>query len=232
VKRPQRNLPLALIGGMLIVAVLYVFANVAYLFVLTPLAVASVASASSVAAEVARTYLGPAAVGAIAMAMMVSTLGSLHTGTMAGARISYAMARDGLFFRPLGEVSARTHVPVHALLLQCAGSCVLALTGSFDTLTDYVIFAAWIFYGLNTASVFIFRRRLPHVERPYRTLGYPVVPVLFLCAAGWLIVNTFLATPRQASIGVGIIALGLPLYWYFGRSAGAAANARTYVDEE
>ncbi len=232
VKRPQRNLPLALIGGMLIIAVLYVFANVAYLFVLSPLAVASVASASSVAAEVARTYLGPAAVGAIAMAMMVSTLGSLHTGTMAGARISYAMARDGLFFRPLARVSVRTHVPVHALLLQCAGSCVLALTGSFDTLTDYVIFAAWIFYGLNTASVFIFRRRLPHVERPYRTLGYPVVPVLFLCAAGWLIVNTFLATPRQASIGVGIIALGLPLYWYFGRSAGAAANARTYVDEE
>jgi len=224
VKRPQRNLPFALIGGMLIVAVLYIFANVAYLYVLSPLAIASVPGSSSVATEVARTYLGPAAVGAIAMAMMVSTLGSLHTGTMAGARISYAMARDGLFFRPLASVSARTHVPVKALLLQGAGSCVLALTGSFDTLTDYVIFAAWIFYALNTASVFIFRRRLPDAERPYRTIGYPVVPVLFLLAAGWLIANTFMATPRQALTGAGIIALGLPLYWYFG-------VARTTVDE-
>jgi basic amino acid/polyamine antiporter, APA family len=78
-----------------------------------------------------------------------------------------------------------------------------------------VIFAAWIFYGLTTAAVFLFRRRLPHAERPYRTLGYPIIPVLFLLAAGWLIVNTFLATPRQALIGVGIIAMGLPLYWYF-----------------
>lgn len=233
VKRPQRNLPLALIGGILSVAVLYIFANVAYLYVLSPMAIASVASASSVATEVARAYLGPAAVGAIAMAMMVSTLGSLHTGTMAGARISYAMAKDGLFFRPLGRVSARTHVPVNALLLQCAGSCVLALTGSFDTLTDYVIFAAWIFYALNTASVFIFRRRLPQAARPYRTIGYPVVPVIFLLAAGWLIVNTFMATPRQALVGVGIIALGLPLYWYFGVSGMAAGpfDQATPVDE-
>jgi APA family basic amino acid/polyamine antiporter len=233
VKRPQRNLPLALVGGMLIIAVLYLFANIAYLYVLSPFAIASVPGTSSVATEVARTFLGPAAVSAIAMAMMISTLGSLHTGTMAGARISYAMAKDGLFFRPLARVSARTHVPVNALLLQCAGSCVLALTGSFDTLTDYVIFAAWIFYALNTASVFIFRRRLPHAERPYRTVGYPVIPVLFLLAAGWLIVNTFTATPRQALIGVGIIALGLPLYWYFGGpGATAAAPDEPVVEDE
>jgi basic amino acid/polyamine antiporter, APA family len=223
VKRPQRNLPLALIGGLLIVGILYVFANVAYLYVLSPVAIANVPGASSVATEVARTYLGPAAVGAIAMAMMVSTLGSLHTGTMAGARISYAMARDGLFFRPLGQVSARTHVPVNALLAQGAWACVLALSGSFDTLTDYVIFAAWIFYGLTTAAVFLFRRRLPHAERPYRTIGYPVIPVLFLLAAAWLIVNTFLATPRQALIGAGIIGMGLPLYWYF-RASGTTAR--------
>ena len=228
VKRPQRNLPLALIGGLLIVGILYVFANLAYLYVLSPLEIANVPGGSSVATEVARTYLGPAAVGAIAMAMMVSTLGSLHTGTMAGARISYAMARDGLFFRPLGEVSTRTHVPVNALLAQGAWACVLALSGSFDTLTDYVIFAAWIFYGLTTAAVFLFRRRLPHAERPYRTLGYPVVPVLFLLVAGWLIVNTFLATPRQALIGAGIIAVGLPVYWYF-RASGTTARERRFV---
>jgi len=217
VKRPQRNLPLALIGGILIVAALYIFANVAYLYVLSPVEVANVSKASSVATEVARKFLGPAAVGVIAMAMMVSTLGSLHTGTLSGARISYAMAKDGLFFRPLARLSERTRVPVNALILQCVWSCVLALSGSFDTLTDYVIFAAWIFYALNTASVFIFRRRMPHAERPYKTVGYPVLPVVFLLAAGYLIVNTVIATPTQALVGLGIIALGLPIYFYWAR---------------
>jgi APA family basic amino acid/polyamine antiporter len=232
VKNPQRNLPLALIGGILIVAALYIFANFAYLYVLSPLEVASVAKASSVATEVARKYLGPAAVGAIAMAMMVSTLGSLHTGTLSGARISYAMAKDGLFFKPLARLSAGTRVPVNALILQCVWSCVLALSGSFDTLTDYVIFAAWIFYALNTASVFIFRRRMPHAERPYRTLGYPVLPVLFLLAAGWLIFNTLMATPRQALIGLGIIALGLPVYWYWARKNPVTFEEESATGEE
>jgi APA family basic amino acid/polyamine antiporter len=217
VKNPQRNLPLALIGGILIVAALYIFVNFAYIYVLPPVELAGVAKSSSVATEVARRFLGPAAVSAIAMAMMVSTLGSLHTGTLAGARISYAMAKDGLFFRPLARLSERTRVPVNALILQCVWSCVLALSGSFDTLTDYVIFAAWIFYALNTASVFIFRRRMPHAERPYKTIGYPVLPVVFLLAAGWLIFNTLMATPRQALIGLGIIALGLPVYFYWAR---------------
>ena len=148
--------------------------------------------------------------------MMVSTLGTLHTGTMAGARISYAMASDGLFFAPLARVSASTRVPVNALLLQCVWSCVLALSGSYDTLTDYVIFAAWIFYALNTGSVFILRRRLPDAERPYRTIGYPVVPLVFILVAGWLIVNTLTATPRQALAGLSIILIGLPIYLVLG----------------
>ena len=173
VREPQRTLPFALIGGTTIVAALYLLANLSYLYVLSPVDIGNVSAASSVATEVARQFLGPAAVGAVAAAMMISTLGTLHTGTMAGARISYAMASDGLFFRPLATVSARTRVPVNALLVQGAWSSVLALSGSFDTLTDYVIFAAWIFYALNAASVFILRRRLPQAERPYRTIGYP-----------------------------------------------------------
>ena len=226
-KRPQRNLPLALIGGLLIVAVLYVFANVAYLYVLSPLAIASVAGASSVATEVARDVSRPRGGrrdrdGDDGVDAGIAA--HRHHGGRAhlvcnGEETACSSGR-------LGEVSARTHVPVNALLLQGAGLCVLALTGSFDTLTDYVIFAAWIFYALNTASVFIFRRRLPHAERPYRTIGYPVVPVLFLLAAGWLIVNTFMATPRQALIGVGIIALGLPLYWSLPRVGHDSARRR------
>ena len=215
VKQPQRNLPLALIGGIFIVGALYIFANVAYLYVLSPVEVAGVSKVSSIATEIARRFLGPAAVGVIAMAMMVSTLGSLHTGTLTGARISYAMAKDGLFFRPLARLSQRTRVPVHALLLQCVWTCVLALSGSFDALTDYVIFASWIFYALNTASVFIFRRSMPEVKRPYRTIGYPVLPIVFLLSSGWLIYKTLWAKPTQALIGLGIIALGIPIYWYW-----------------
>ena len=94
---------------------------------------------------------------------------------------------------------------------------MLALSGSFDTLTDYVIFAAWIFYALNAASVFILRRRVPDAERPYRTVGYPVVPLIFIAAAGWLIANTVIATPRQALTGLGLILLGLPIYAYWTR---------------
>ena len=217
VKNPQRNLPLALIGGILIVAAVYIFANLSYLYVLNPTEVASVPSSSSVATEVARKYLGAGAVSLIAMAMMVSTLGSLHTGTLAGARITYAMARDRLFFEPLARLSPKTRVPVNALVVMGVWSCVLALSGSFDTLTDYVIFAAWIFYGLNTASVFIFRRRMPHAERPYRTLGYPFVPVIFLLVTVWLLANTLMATPRQALIGLGLILLGLPIFYYWSR---------------
>ena len=231
VKNPQKNLPLALIGGILIVAALYIFANFAYLYVLSPVEVASVAKVSSVATEVARRFLGPAAISLIAMAMMISTLGSLHTGTLSGARISYAMAKDGLFFKPLASLSERSRVPVNALILQCVWSCVLALSGSFDTLTDYVIFAAWIFYALNTASVFIFRRKMPHAERPYRTLGYPVLPVIFLLAAGWLIYNTLVATPRQALIGLGIIALGLPIYFYWARKNPVIVSEDNATDE-
>lgn len=237
VKNPQRNLPLALIGGLLIVIALYVFANLAYLYVLNPTEIASVAKSSSVATEVARKFeiggrlLGPIAVSLIAMAMMISTLGSLHTGTLSGARISYAMARDRLFFRPLAFLSPRTHVPVNALIVQGVWSCVLALSGSFDTLTDYVIFAAWIFYGMNTASVFIFRRRMPHAERPYRTWGYPVVPIVFLLVTGWLLVNTLIATPKQALIGLGLIALGLPIYEYWSRRNRVAFESEPADDD-
>lgn len=219
VRDPRRVLPIALIGGTLIVGTLYLFANLSYFFVLSPVDLANVADTSSVGTEVVRQFVGPAAVALVAVAMMVSTLGTLHTGTMAGARVSYAMANDNLFFAPLARVSAGAHVPANALLLQCAWSCVLALSGSYDTLTDYVIFASWIFYGLNVGSVFILRRRMPGAERPYRTPGYPVVPLIFILAAAYITVNTLVATPRQAVAGLGIILLGVPVYAYWARKA-------------
>jgi APA family basic amino acid/polyamine antiporter len=220
VKNPQRNIPLALIGGMITVVSLYVFINVAYFYVLTPTEIASIPAppASSVATEAARTFLGPVAVSLIAASLVASSFGSLHTSVLTGARVPYAMARDRLFFQSLARLSARTRVPTGALILQGVWASLLALSGSFDTLTDYVIFGSWIFYGLVTASVFIFRRRMPDATRPYHAWGYPIVPALFLLVTVWLLINTLIATPVQAFIGLGLIALGLPFYYYWART--------------
>jgi APA family basic amino acid/polyamine antiporter len=241
IKNPQRNIPAALIGGMSVVGILYLFANVAYFYVLTPTEIASVSTSSSVATEVALRFLGPVAISLIALALMASTFGTIHVGVLTGARVPFAMSRDRLFFQNLARLSPRTHVPTGALLAQALWAGVLALSGSFDTLTDYSIFALWIFYGLTTASVFVFRRRMPDAERPYRAWGYPVVPALFLIVTAWLLLTTLLPDPRQALVelgmlargtyppgglkginlnafvGLGLIALGLPVYWYWAR---------------
>jgi APA family basic amino acid/polyamine antiporter len=223
VKDPQRNIPRALISGMLVIITAYVFVNVAYFYALTPTEVASVSKASSVAREVAARYFPAVAVTLIAAGLLFSSIGSLHTSILTGARVPYAMARDRLFFQSLARLSAKTHVPVGALVVQGAWACVLALSGSFDTLTDYVVFGSWIFYGLTTASVFVFRRRMPNAARPYRAWGYPVVPLVFLLVTGWLLVNTLIYTPKQAVIGLCLIALGLPVYFYWTRAGGGGA---------
>ncbi len=219
VKNPQRNVPLALIGGMLLITSLYLFVNIAYFYALSPTEIASVSTASSVATEVARTFLGPLAIGLIAVALLSSTFGTLHTSILTGARVPYAMAQDGLFFKKLSKVSARTHVPIGALIAQAIWACILTLSGSFDALTNYAVFGLWIFYALATASVFVFRKRMPDAVRPYRAWGYPVVPILFLIVAGMLIVYTVWTTPLQALAGIALIALGLPVYWYWSKTA-------------
>ena len=218
VEDPSRALPLAIIGGILTVAALYVGVNAGYFYVLTPQEVASVPASAAVATVAATRFLGPAATGLMSGLLAVSVLTALQIVALVGARIPYAMAQDGLFFRSLAPLSPRTRVPVRALIAQAAWSSVLVLSGTFDTLTDYVIFAVLIFMGLATASVFVFRRTLPDVPRPYRTWGYPVTPVLFLITAGWLIVNTLQTSPTQALSGLGLVALGVPFYLYWTRS--------------
>jgi APA family basic amino acid/polyamine antiporter len=223
IRDPQRNLPRAFVGGMLAVAFLYVFVNLAYFYVLTPQQVASVSLTSSVATEVLRRFLGPAAVSLTAVALMVSSFGSLHSSVLANSRVPFAMARDGLFFRGLARLSA-ANVPARAIIAQAAWASVLALSGSYDTLTDSVIFASWLFYGLSTASLFVFRRTMPDAPRPYRALGYPLIPIVFVLVTAALLVNTFIAAPREAFRGVAVLLAGLPLYWYWSRRAPSAGR--------
>ncbi len=217
VKNPQRNIPIALIGGTILIILLYVFVNVAYFYVLDPTQIASVSKDSSVAREVAIRFLGAGAIVLMTAGLMASSIGTLHTSILTGARVPYAMARDGLMFQSLGRLSEGTRVPVGALIVQGIWACLLAVSGSFDTLTDYVIFGSWIFYALVTASVFVFRRKFPDAERPYKAFGYPIVPILFLLVAGWLLVNTIWTSPKQSFIGIFLIALGLPVYYYLTR---------------
>jgi APA family basic amino acid/polyamine antiporter len=215
VKHPDRNLPLALISSMFIVMALYVLVNVSYYYVLTPTQIASVSPASSVAAEATLRVLGPLAVSLIAAIMLLSSWGSLQTSILGTARIPFAMARDGIFFESLARVSRKTHVPVISLIVQAIWAGILTLSGTFDQLTDFAIFAFWLFYGMVAASAFVFRRRNPDATRPYRTWGYPVVPAIFVLVTIYLIVFTIKNAPVQSLIGLLIIASGLPVYWYF-----------------
>jgi APA family basic amino acid/polyamine antiporter len=217
IRNPQRNLPRAFIGGMLVVAGLYVFVNIAYFFALTPLEIASVPRSSSVATEVLKRFLGPVAVSMTAVALMISSFGSLHASVLANSRVPFAMARDGLFFRGLARLSPRANVPARAIVAQAAWASVLALSGSYDQLTDSVIFASWLFYGLSTTSLFVFRRTMPDAPRPYKALGYPVVPIIFVLVTTALLVNTFVAAPREALRGMAVLFAGLPFYWYWSR---------------
>jgi len=213
IKNPQRNIPIALIGGTILIIFLYVFINVAYFYVLDPTQIASVSKDSSVAREVSIRFLGAGAIVLMTAGLMASSIGTLHTSILTGARVPYAMAQDGLMFQSLGRLSEGTRVPIGALIVQGLWACLLAISGSFDTLTDYVIFGSWIFYALVTASVFVFRKKFPDAERPYRAFGYPVVPILFLLVAGWLLVNTLITNPFQSFAGIFLIALGLPVYY-------------------
>ena len=224
VKNPQRNIPLALTIGMIVVMLLYVFVNTTYFYVLTPVEVASVPASGSVAGVVVERFLGEIAVSLIAAAMMISTLGALHTSTMANSRVTYAMAHDGLFPKSLAHVSKRTHVPVRVLLVQGVWASVLALSGSYDTLTDYVIFVNWMFFGLVIVSIFFIRRRVPRSEGIYRAWGYPIVPLLFLLTTTWLLVSTLMTAPIRSLIGLALVALGLPVYYFQSRGRTTATE--------
>jgi APA family basic amino acid/polyamine antiporter len=217
VRDPERTLPRALIGGSVLIIGLYLLINAGYFYALEPQAVANVPEASSVAGVVMLRMLGAGGASLLTIGMMLSTFGALHSLSLAVARLPFAMARDGLLPRTFATISPRARVPSHAILL--LGGCAIgfAFSGAFDVLTDLIVFMLLLFNGLAVASVYVLRRTLPDAARPYRVWGYPVVPMLFLLATAYLMINTLLATPGRALVGVGIVALGLPLYAYYAR---------------
>ena len=223
VRNPGRNIPFALIVGMIIVMVIYCLTNLAYFYALPFNEVATSNStqfreALPVASKAAQSFLGDYGGRLIAVAFVISALGALNGSILSNARVPFAMAEDGLFFNRMKSLSQTTHVPVFSIAVQAVWSCVLALSGTFDQLTDCLLFASWIFYGLVTSSVFVLRRKMPNAPRPYKTLGYPIVPLVFVLVTIWLIVNTWQTKRVESAVGLGLILIGLPLYFYFKRS--------------
>ena len=232
VKNPGRNVPIALIGGMVIIVIIYCTTNLAYFHALPINEIAASNASKPVATKAVETFLGPMGAKFVTVAIMISITGALNGSILTGARVPFAMARDGLFFSNQGRLNEKSRVPVWSLIIQAVIASALALLGTFDQLTNYVVFASWIFYGLTTASVFVLRRKMPNAPRPYRTLGYPVMPVVFVLVAIWLIVNTLQTNPVEAAAGIVLIAIGLPLYFFFrGRNPIPPSDDADEMDE-
>jgi APA family basic amino acid/polyamine antiporter len=216
-REPRRTLPLALMAGTAIVIAVYLLANIVYLAVLTRPGLAATATP---AADAARRIFGPGADRLIAAAIAVSAFGFLDLTLLAQTRIYYAMGKDGLFLPALARLHPKFQTPSLAILLQAGWGVLLVLTGTYGDLVDSVVFGDWIFFGLTVAAVFLLRRRLPLERREtdaFRTPGYPFVPALFVGAALLVVVSVVRANPLRAAIGTGLLATGLPVYFFFAR---------------
>lgn len=223
VAEPERQLPRALVLGTLAVLAIYAAINLAYFYALPFAEVASSNStlhpeAPAVAAKVAGAFLGQTSTALLAGAMAVSALSAMHGSILTGARVPFAVARDGLAPRQLGALSASA-VPVTAVIVLCVTASALVLTGSFDQLTNSVVFASWIFYALNAGSVILLRRRHPAHPRPFRVPGYPLVPAAFAVLSTLLLINTAISSPRDSLFGLVLIATSMPVYWLSARAA-------------
>lgn len=217
VRDPGKNIPRALIGGMSLVMALYCLINLAYLYALpySEIVASSAPDSLSVAHKTTQTFLGDTGARLVSIAFVISSIGALNGTILSSARIPYAMARDKVFFKPLGEVHAKTRVPVIAIMVQAVWASILAISGKFDQLTDCLIFVSWIFYALVCAGVIILRFTHPDAPRPYKVWGYPFTPVIFILAAIALTVNTYQEKPLEAKVGLALLALGIPIYLFY-----------------
>jgi APA family basic amino acid/polyamine antiporter len=219
IRNPERNIPRILIFGMLLITSIYLLVNFTYLHVL-PIddMIAMAKNENSIAAvEVIRHFAGYEGAFAISILIIVTTLGCTNATILTSGRIYYAMAKEKLFFPKAAIISPTFHTPNNSLWIFALWSSILVFSGTFDQLTDMLVFAQFIFYGLVVGGIFILRKKMPQQTTGYKVLGYPVVPVLYLVFCVGLLGNTLLERPREAFMGLGLIALGMPFYYWFKR---------------
>jgi APA family basic amino acid/polyamine antiporter len=213
VKNPSRNLPLGILVGTVAVIVLYVVANLAYLYLMPVGKIA--ASEGRVALDVMEIVSGPFGASLITFLILFSILGAANQNILCSPRVYFAMARDGLFFKKISECHPKYLTPYVSIIAISLWSILLTLTGTFRQLFTYVIFGEWVFFGLTVAAVIVLRKKRPDLERPYKTWGYPVTPAIFIVAALYIAVASLLSAFWNALAGLGIICLGIPAYLYW-----------------
>ncbi|MEZ4588403.1 MAG: APC family permease [Gemmatimonadales bacterium] len=227
VKDPQRNFPRGLIAGTLAIVVIYVLANIGYVAGLGP---ASLGASTTVGPDAARAAFGDVAATAIGIAVIISVTSAAHGLILTASRVFYAMARDGVFFAPLGRVHPTYGTPANSIIALTAWATLLAMSGTFNTLLTYVVFVGWIFYGLGGLCVIVFRRTEPDTPRPFKVPGYPITPILFVLSAVAIVVNTVMSNPVRGAIGIGGSAIGIPIYFLW-RSRNAAQAVASKAHE-
>ena len=219
---PQRTFARGIGLGTAALVAIYLTANAGYV---AAVGATRVAASDRIAADVVHSLFGPAAAKLVTVVILISIFSAANGLALTGPRMYFAMARDGLFFRSLSEVHPRFGTPAFAVAASAVWATLLALSGTFEQLFTYVVFASWMFAALAAATVFVLRRRRPDAPRPFRVPGYPVTPALFIAAAVAIVLNTVVARPVQALIGLGIVASGLPAYfvwtWLARRSPGS-----------
>ncbi len=222
IKDARRNIPRGIVIGVFTIITLYMLVNSTYLSLLSTQQLEAVyTSGNQIAAiEVVKSFWGVKGTIFISILILVTTLGCTNATIMASCRPYYAMAKEGLFFKPVAKLNAK-QAPVNSLLYQGTWACILVLSGTFDQLTDMIIFAVFIFYGATTLGVFILRKKMPNAHRPYKVWGYPIVPALVVIFCVSLLFNTIFSRPREAGIGLVLMLTGVPMYYFFKKNAPA-----------
>ena len=219
IKDPQRNLPRSLILGMSAITLIYVGMNLVYLYAMP---IGDMVSTDTIGEAAAGRLFGPVGSSLMSLCVLVSVFGCISATVISGPRVFYAMAKDGLFFRRIASVHPRHRTPAQAILWQCVWSSALCLSGTYDQLFTFVIFAAVLFYALAGASVIVLRRRHPEWPRPYRTWGYPVTPIVYVGVCVLVLGNTLINQPVESGWGLAILGCGLPAYFYWRGQKGHA----------
>ncbi len=224
VQNPKRNLPLSLAMGTGVVILLYISVNFIYLSTL-PLEAIKTAPADRVGTLAIQQMFPSSGAGLMAIAILISTFGCCNGLILSGARVYYAMAKDGLFFKATGKVDPKYKTPKNALIVQGIWTCILCLSGTYNDLLNYVIFAVLVFYILTIAGLFVLRRTRPNAERPYRAVGYPILPAIYIVMALFIDVVLLRYKPQYTWPGLIIVLLGIPVYLIWSRRNSVPAQA-------
>jgi len=214
IKEPQRNIPRALFIGVGFVIVVYTLVNFAYLYIFP---VNQIAGSNLIASDVMRNAVGEWGGAFVAVAVMVSTFGTTNGTILSSARVYYAMAKDRLFPKRLEDVHHKYKTPGVSIIVQGIWASLIAMTGTFDQITDMLIFISWIFYGLGAYGVFVMRKKMPDAARPYKTIGYPVLPIIFVLFSAFFVIISLKENVRNAVFGLLLVLIGLPIYFWFKR---------------